>query len=195
MAATILRKAEDSAGFDPSSTEFDLSEWISLEWQFKHIPFLTNIIDDSRYASISALSLSPAIEAVYYSIEFDGVVPMDAFDDIITSIKKIGQLAVQNKGQQEKNSNMQQGVLTVVHGDLRLGLLRTAVQMEYKTGKGYQHLNQEITVSRLNGNLDYDKCKRNADKLLEWDGQDVNDWVNGAASSHYPPNTSPAWDN
>ncbi|BFO22371.1 hypothetical protein SHKM778_87590 [Streptomyces sp. KM77-8] len=109
VAATILRKAEDSAGFDPSSTEFDPVDWISLEWQFRNMPFLTDIIDDSRHASISSLSLSPAIEAIYYSIEFDGVVPMDAFDEIITSIKKIGQLAVQNEGQREKNSNMQQG--------------------------------------------------------------------------------------
>ncbi|MET7357238.1 hypothetical protein ABZS76_02195 [Streptomyces sp. NPDC005562] len=194
VAATILRKAEESAGFDPSSTEFDLGEWVSLEWQFRYMPFLTDIVDDSRSASISSLSLLPAIEAVYYSIEFDGVVPMDAFDGIVTSIKKIGQLAVEHEGQPEKNSNVQQGVLTVVRGDLRLGLLRTTVRMEYRTGKGYQHLNQDITVSRLNGSLDYDKCKRNADELLEWDGQDVDDWVNGACSSRYPPNTSPAWD-
>ncbi|BFO22372.1 hypothetical protein SHKM778_87600 [Streptomyces sp. KM77-8] len=83
----------------------------------------------------------------------------------------------------------------MAHGDLRLGLLRTTVQMEYKTGKGYQHLYQDLTVSRLNGSLDYDRCKRNADELLEWDGQDVDDWVNGASSFRYPPNTSPAWDN
>ncbi|MFJ2770531.1 hypothetical protein [Streptomyces sp. NPDC087300] len=195
VAATILRKAEESAGFDPSSTAFDPGEWSSLEWQFKNMPLFTNIIDDSTDASISSLSLLPVIEAVYYALEFDGVVPMDAFAEIITSIKKIGQLAVQNEGQQEKNSNIQQGVLTVVRGDLYLGMLRTTVRMEYKKGKGYQHLNQEVTVSRLNGNLDYDKCKRNADELLAWDGQDVDDWVNGASSAGYPPNTSPAWDN
>ncbi|MFF5104508.1 hypothetical protein [Streptomyces sp. NPDC000134] len=194
VASTILRKAEDSVGFDQSSTEFDLCEWISLGWQFADMPFLADIIDDSRYASISSLSLWPAIEAIYYSIEFDGVVPMDAFDGIVTSVKKIGQLAVQNEGRQEKDSNMQQGVLTVVNGDLRLGLLRTGIQMEYRTGKGYQQLNQQIDVSRLFGSLDYDMCVRHAGTLLEWDGRDVDDWVNDASSSSYPPNTSPAWD-
>jgi hypothetical protein len=192
VAATILRKTQDSAGFDQSSTLFDLIRWIIFELQFRTMPFLTNITGDSRSVSISSLSLSPAISAVTDLV--GGLVTSDALTGVINSLKKIGQLAVENKGQQEKNSNVQQGVLTVVNGDLRLGRLRTTVQMEYKTGKGYQQLNQQITVSRLFGSLDYDMCIRNAETLLKWDGQDVDGWVNGASSSPYPPNTSPAWD-
>ncbi|MFX0577011.1 hypothetical protein [Nocardia nepalensis] len=191
VAATILRKTEDSAGFDQSSTTFDVFQWIIFALQFETMPFLVNITGDSRSVSISSLSLSPAISAVTELV--GGLVTADTLTGIINSLKKIGQLAVQNKGLQEKDSNVQQGVLTVVNGDLRLGLLRTTVQMEYKTGKGYQQLNQQITVSRLFGSLDYDMCIRNAETLLEWDGQDVNGWVNGASSFNYPPNTSPAW--
>ncbi|MDX3387401.1 hypothetical protein PV682_39055 [Streptomyces niveiscabiei] len=110
-------------------------------------------------------------------------------------MKKIGQLAVENEGRWEKGSNVQQGVLTVVNGDLRLGLLRTTVRMEYEAGKGYRHLNQQITVTRLFGSLDYGMRVRQAETLLEWDGQEVDDWVNSASSSGYPPNTSPAWEN
>lgn len=191
VAATILRKTEDSAGFDQSSTVFDPIRWIFFELQFETMPFLANITDDSRSVSISALSLWPAISAVTELV--GGLVTSDTLTGIINSLKKIGQLAVQNEGQQEKDSNMQLGVLTVVNGDLRLGLLRTTVQMEYETGKGYQQLNQQITVSRLFGSLDYDMCIRNAETLLEWDGQDWNGWVYGASSFPYPLNTSPAW--
>lgn len=191
VAATILRKTEESAAFDQSSTLFGLISWIVFELQFKTMPFLANIISDSRGVSISSLSLSPAISAVTDLV--GGLVTTEALTGIVNSLKKIGQLAVENKGREEKNSNVQQGVLTVVNGDLRLGLLRTSVRMKYETGKGYQQLNQQITVSRLFGSLDYDKCVRNAGTLLEWDGQDVNDWVHRASSSAYPPNTSPAW--
>ncbi|MEV7551874.1 hypothetical protein AB0N89_19805 [Amycolatopsis sp. NPDC089917] len=191
VAATILRKTDDSAGFDQSSTLFAVIRWIIFEHQFMTMPFLANIISDSRSVSISSLSLSPAISAVTALV--GGLVTPDALTGIINSLKKIGQLAVENKGHEEKNSNVQQGVLTIVNGDLRLGLLRTTVRMQYRTGKGYQQLNQQITVSRLFGSLDYDKCIRNAETLLKWDGQDVDRWVRTASSSSYPPNTSPAW--
>ncbi|MFC9251176.1 hypothetical protein [Amycolatopsis thailandensis] len=191
VAATILRKTGDSAGFDQSSTLFGILRWIIFELQFKTMPFLANIVSDSRSVSISSLSLSPAISAVTNLL--GGLVTPVALKGIIDSLKKIGQLAVENRGHEEKNSNVQQGVLTVVNGEVRLGLLRTTVWMKYRTGKGYQQLNQQITVSRLFGSLDYDKCIRNADTLLAWDGQDVDGWVRGASSNPYPPNTSPAW--
>lgn len=70
----------------------------------------------------------------------------------------------------------------MVNGNLRLGRLQTAVRTEYKTGKGYEQLNQESTVSRLFGNLDYGMCVRNAETLLAWDRQDVHDWVKGASA-------------
>ncbi|WP_428936448.1 hypothetical protein [Streptomyces sp. ACT015] len=191
VAATVLRKTEDSAGFDPSSTSFNRCQWVAFENQFQTMPFLTDITSQSRDTSISSLSLLPAVSTVTQLV--GGLVAPDTLADIINSIKKIGQLAVQNEGLQEKDTNMQLGVLTVVDGDLRLGLLRTTVRMEYRTGKGYQQLNQQITVSSLIGSLDFGMCVRNAEALLAWDGQDVNGWVNGTSSSAYPPNTSPAW--
>ncbi|MFT2015982.1 hypothetical protein ACMA1D_09090 [Streptomyces sp. 796.1] len=193
VAATILRKAEHSAGFDHSSTVFDPVQWVTFRDQFETMPFLTGITDDSYVAAISALSLRPAISAVTELI--GGLVTSDTLTAVINSIKKIGQLAVENERREQKNSNVQQGVLTVVRGELRLGLLRTTVQMVYRSGKGYEQLNQKITVNRLFGSLDYDKCIRNAGTLLEWDRRDVDEWVNGTCSFPFPRNTSPAWDN
>ncbi len=194
VAATILRRTEEAAGFDPSSTVFDPVAWIRFVCQFQEMPFLTRTVGpDSSSAYISSLSLLGAIWVVRDLVEW--LVTPDTLTGIINSVKKIGQLAVENEGRQEKDSNVQQGVLTVVDGDLRLGLLRTTVQMQYETGKGYQHLYQQITVSSLFGSLDYGMCKRQAELLLEWDGQDVDAWVEGASSSRYPPNTSPAWNN
>ncbi|WP_116198750.1 hypothetical protein [Amycolatopsis circi] len=193
VAATIMRKTADSAGFNQSSTAFDLFRWIVFGTQFTTMPFLSGITGDSRSVSISSLSLSPAISAVTQLV--GELVTPDTLAGIVNSLKKIGQLAVENKGLREKNSNVHQGVLTAVNGNLRLGRLQTAVQMEYRTGKGYQQLNQQITVSRLFGTLDYAMCIRNAEILLAWDRQDLHDWLKGASSSPYPPNHSPAWGN
>ncbi|WHT22968.1 hypothetical protein N8J89_18425 [Crossiella sp. CA-258035] len=193
VAATILRKTADSASFNQSLTIFELIRWINFEFQFKTIPFLKGVTSDSRSASISSLSLRLAISVVTELV--GGLVTSDTLTGIINSIKKIGQLAVENEGLQEKNTNVHQGVLTVVNGDLRLGRLRTTVQMKYETGKGYQQLNQQITVSRLFGSLDYDMCIRNAETLLKWERQNVDDWANDTSSSPYRPNESPAWDN
>jgi hypothetical protein len=68
---------------------------------------LRRITGDSRSVSISSLSLSPAISAVTELV--GGLVTSDTLTGIINSPKTIGQLAVQNKGQQEKDSNVQQG--------------------------------------------------------------------------------------
>lgn len=193
VAATIMRKTADSARFDQLSTVFDLYRWIVFGNQFTTMPFLVDVTGDSRSVSISSLSLAPAISAVTELV--GGLVTPDTLTGIVNSIKKIGQLAVENKGLREKNSNVHQGVLTVVNGDLRLGRLQTTVQMEYKTGKGYQQLNQRLTVSRFFGRLDYGLCLRNSEILLAWDRQDVHDWAKGTSSSPYPPNTSPAWGN
>jgi hypothetical protein len=67
--------------------------------------------------------------------------------------------------------------------------------MQYKSGKGYEQLQQSLKIYRGYGVLDFDKCKRHADRLLEWDGQDVDEWEKEAASYPKPPNDSPAWNN
>ncbi|MDX3387402.1 hypothetical protein PV682_39060 [Streptomyces niveiscabiei] len=57
VAATILRRTEESAGFDPSSTVFDPFAWAQFVSRFQEMPFLTDVIGpDSKSASISSLS-------------------------------------------------------------------------------------------------------------------------------------------
>jgi hypothetical protein len=52
---------------------------------------------------------------------------------------------------------------------------------------------RNLTIYRGYGALDFDKCKRHAVTLLEWAGQDVDEWVRSTNSYAVSPNCSPAW--
>ncbi|MFJ2770534.1 hypothetical protein [Streptomyces sp. NPDC087300] len=193
VAATIVHKAESVSGFDPGATTFDLKAWDVFLTKFATNPLCLQYTFDFRKADISSLSLKSAIDAVDDLLK--NFMSPENYLGIVESIKKVGQLALSTEGQTEKNSNQQIGCLSVHASKLYLGVIRTTVSMEHKKGKGYEQLTQSLQVYRGYGVLDFDKCKRSADKLLDWDGKDVDDWANGTASASQQPNQSPAWDN
>ncbi|MFE4515848.1 hypothetical protein ACFRMQ_16850 [Kitasatospora sp. NPDC056783] len=192
VAATIVHKAVTISGFNPGATVFDPVAWSEYLRKFSTIPFFLTYTSDIRHASISSLSLEKGVNAVSDLLE-NIMTPTD-FKGVVTSIKKIGQLALESEGQTQKNSNQQTGVLSRNERSLYAGAVRTAVEMKYKSGKGYEQLQQTIDVYRGYGVLDFDKCKRQAETLLKWDGKSVEDWENDTASHPKPPNQSPAWD-
>ncbi|MCG3754394.1 hypothetical protein [Amycolatopsis sp. Poz14] len=191
VGSTIVHRAVTLSGFNPGSEKFDPVAWSVFLQKFSTIPFFLTYTFDNRDASISKTSLKKAVEAVSDLVE--NIMTPENFQGIVTTIQKIGQLALENEGRKQKNSNQQVGVLSRHQSALYLGAVRTAVEMEYKSGKGYEQLNQTIYVYRGYGVLDFEKCKRHADTLLKWDGQDVDDWEKDTASSSKPPNESPAW--
>ncbi|MEV7551871.1 hypothetical protein AB0N89_19790 [Amycolatopsis sp. NPDC089917] len=191
VGSTIVHKAVTLSKFNPGSATFDPVAWNNFLQKFSTIPFFLTYTFDNRYASISKISLEKGVSAVSDLVE--NIMTPENFQGIVTTIKKIATLALENEGQKQKNSNQQVGVLSRHHSSLYLGAVRTDVQMEYKSGKGYEQLRQDINVYRGYGVLDFDKCKRNAETLLKWDGQDVDDWEKDTASAAKPPNGSPAW--
>jgi hypothetical protein len=191
VASTIVHKAVTLSGFNPGSPDFDPVAWNNFIQKFATIPFFLTYTFDNRQASITKLSLKNAVDAVSDLVE--NIMTPQNFQGIVTTIKKIGTLALENKGQTQKNTNQQVGVLSRHASTLYLGAVRTDVTMEYKKGKGYEQLQQTLNVYRGYGVLDFDKCRRHSDTLLKWDGQDVDDWENGTASASKPPNESPAW--
>lgn len=191
VASTIVHQAETLSGFNPGTPQFDPVAWNNFLQKFSTIPFFLTYQYDNRHASISSLSLEKAVDAVSDLIE-SFMTPQN-YQGVVTAIKKMGTLALQNQGQTEKNSNQQVGVLSRNASQLYLGAVRTEVAMQFKSGKGYEQLQQTLSIYRGYGVLDFDKCKRNAAKLLAWDGQDVDDWEHGTASASLAPNQSPAW--
>ncbi|MER7970173.1 MULTISPECIES: hypothetical protein [unclassified Streptomyces] len=193
VAATIVHKAASVSGFDPGGTTFDLKAWNDFLTKFATIPLCLQYVYDYREANISSLSLKSAVDAVDDLLK--SFMSPENYLGVVESIKKVGQLALSTERQTEKNSNQQIGCLSVHASRLYLGVVRTTVSMEHKKGKGYEQLTQTLQVYRGYGVLDFDKCKRSADKLLGWDGKDVDDWANDTASASQQPNQSPAWDN
>ncbi|ATL70464.1 hypothetical protein [Nocardia terpenica] len=192
VASTIVHKAATLSNFDPRSPEFDVIAWDNFLGKFATMPFFLTYTDIVRAAEISSLSLAKGINTVSDLLE--NIMTKQDFDGVVTSIKKIGQLALENEGKTQKNSNQQVGVLSRHAEKLYLGTVRTVVVMRYKEGKGYEQLTQLLVARCAYGVLDFDKCKRHADTLLGWDRQDVEDWEKETASYPKPPNTSPAWD-
>jgi hypothetical protein len=191
VASTIVHKAVTLSGFKPGSPDFDPITWNNFIDKFATIPFFLGYTFDNRVASISKVSLEKAVDAVSDLLE--NFMTPAAFQGIVTTIKKIATLAVENERQTQKNSHQQTGVLSRHASTLYLGAVRTQVEMEYKSGKGYEQLQQTLGVYRGYGVLDFDKCKRHAETLLQWDGQDVDEWEKETASASKPPNESPAW--
>jgi hypothetical protein len=191
VGSTIVHKAVTLSGFNPGSATFDPVAWNKFIEKFATIPFFLTYTFDNRNASITKLSLKNAVDAVSDLVQ-NFMTPQN-FEGIVTTIKKIGTLALENQGQSQKNTNQQVGVLSRHASALYLGAVRTDVSMEYKKGKGYEQLQQSLTVYRGYGVLDFNKCQRHSATLLKWDGQDVDDWENQTASAPKPPNESPAW--
>ncbi|ATL70465.1 hypothetical protein [Nocardia terpenica] len=191
VASTIVHKAVTLSKFNPGSAEFDVIAWSNFLQKFATIPFFLTYTFDNRQANISSMSLTKGVDAV--SDLLQNIMTPQAFGGVVESIKKIAQLALENKKETQKNSNQQVGVLSRHASSLYLGAVRTEVEMQYKEGKGYEQLTQRLGVYRGYGVLDFDKCKRHAETLLEWDGKDVGEWEQETASYPKPPNTSPAW--
>ncbi|MED7949758.1 hypothetical protein [Streptomyces sp. BE303] len=191
VASTIVHKAESLSGFNPGATDFDIVIWNEYLRKFSTMPFILGFNATNRTASISSLSLDKGVDAVEDLIK--NIMTPANFEGVVTAIKKIAQLALENKGKTQKESNQQAGVLSRHEKRLYLGAVRTAVEMEYKSGKGYEQLTQTLTVYRGYGELDFDKCKRSANTLLEWDRRNVDEWVDDTASAPKKPNESPAW--
>ncbi|MER0243584.1 hypothetical protein AAHZ94_16495 [Streptomyces sp. HSW2009] len=191
VAATIMHKTATISDFNPESEVFDAVSWNNYLHKFSTMPFFLSYTSDNRETNISSLSLEKGVNAVEDLLK--NILAPTAWEGVLTSIKKIGQLAMESEGKTQKQSNQQTGVLSRRSSQLYLGVARTAVAMQYKSGKGYEQLEQSIVVRRGYGVLDFDKCKRSASKLLEWDGKNVDEWEKGTGSSHKQPNQSPAW--
>ena len=191
VASTIVHKAVTLSGFNPGSADFDPVAWNNFLHKFATIPFFLTYTFDNRDASISKISLQKGVDAISDLVE--NIMTPANFQGIVTTIKKIATLALENQGQTQKNSNQQVGVLSRHDKTLYLGAVRTQVEMEYKSGKGgYEPLQQTLTIYRGYGVLDFDKCIRNAKTLIKWDSL-VNAWVRNTSSYAVSPNGSPAW--
>lgn len=194
VAAVIQRKAQQLAKFDPTITEFNDLTWSTYISTLLTAPFwLSTSQTVLSGVRISPLSLSSAIDAVSDLIE--AVATQQTFNTVVTSIKKIATIAMNNEGAEQKDNFQQQGLISVKSSTMSVGFLRTSVQMTYKKGKGYEQLNQNLDIQQGYGILDFDKCKRSYETILSWDSSDVDEWEKDSNSVNAIPNDSPAWNN
>ena len=181
------------SSFQPTNKVFDEFIWQNYAYKFSTMPFLLSKTTQRREVNISSLSLSKAVDAIEDIILT--IATQNTYKAVQTSFKKIAQLALDNKTLAQKDNFQQQGVLSVKSSLLYVGYFRTSVEMVYKEGKGYEQLTQKIMIDSFYGSLDFEKCKREANTLLSWDGSDVDEWATNTSSQPFAPNTSPAWSN
>ncbi|GBE75436.1 hypothetical protein myaer87_26630 [Microcystis aeruginosa NIES-87] len=192
VVATINRRCYQNAQFDPMTANFDAAAWAVYDHQLKSAPFWVNTNTKSRDVKITEISLQPLIDAIGNLIQAY-VTPL-GWLDIQTTVKKLGELATSNVGQEQKDTYEQSGLITVSASTLYVCNTRTQVSFTKREGKGYHQLAQTLTIETFVGTLDFDKCKRSAETLKKWDQTDIDQWETQTASYSKPPNTSPAWD-
>ncbi|MEV5887328.1 hypothetical protein AB0L74_32560 [Streptomyces sp. NPDC052020] len=193
VASTIWHKAATSTNFQPASTTFDPVAWTAFINKLGTFPMFLRWVTDNRQVVISSTSVSQAVSAVDDLVK--NFVTETDYKGILTSLQKMATLAMNNEGQDEKDSQQQAGVISHYQGKLYVGAVRTAVEMRYKKGKGYEQLTQNLSIFRGYGVLDFDGCKRHADELFKWDGQSLSEWAGDSNSANEQPNQSPAWGN
>lgn len=149
VASTILYKASTLSGWNPASTTFNADAWNAYLAKVGTIPFFLMTDSKSRDVNISSTSLKATIDAVSDMIQ--AISTGDLFNGVVTSIQKIATVAVENKGQTQKDNQQTQGVLSVKASNLYVGCFWTSISMEYKSGKGYEQLNQSISATSTRG--------------------------------------------
>lgn len=191
VAAVLDRKAMSISGFNPASTNFNETSWEGYLYKFSTLPFFTTISKTDRNVSITELSLKGVIGAIFDLVE--NIVAGPQIETIVTSVKKIAELAMTNKERAQKDNYQKQGLISIKDSMLTLAFLRCSVEMRYQEGKGYQQLTQTINIFQFSGRLDFEKCKRAANQILGWDQTDVDSWEANTGSSNLVPNSCPAW--
>ncbi len=193
VAAVLDRKALSISGFNPASTVFDETKWEAYLYKFSTLPFFTTTSKTDRNTSITELSLKGVIGAIFDLVE--NIVAGPQIETIVTSIKKIAELAMTNKERTQKDNYQKQGLISIKESILTLAFLKCSAEMKYQEGKGYQQLTQIINIYQFSGRLDFEKCKRSAHQILSWDQTDVDEWEKNTGSSNLVPNSCPAWNN
>ncbi len=193
VAAVLDRKALSISGFNPASTVFDETKWEAYLYKFSTLPFFTTTSKTDRNTSITELSLKGAIGAIFDLVE--NIVAGAQIETIVTSVKKIAELAMTNKERTQKDNYQKQGLISIKESILTLAFLKCSVEMKYQEGKGYQQLTQVINIFQFSGRLDFEKCKRSANQILSWDQTDVDGWEQNTGSSNLVPNSCQAWSN
>jgi hypothetical protein len=193
VAAVLDRKALQLSGFNPASTVFDETKYEGYLYKFSTLPFFTSTSNTNRNIEISEVSLAGAVAAIFDLVQ--NIVTGPQIDGIVTSIKKIAELAMTNKEKTQKDNYQKQGVISIKDSKLTMAFLKCGVEMQYVEGKGYRQLKQRILIYQFYGLLDFEKCKRSALQILSWDRSDVDEWEKNTGSFNEIPNDSPAWNN
>lgn len=191
VAAVLDRKALQLSGFNPASTIFNELQWEDYLYRFSTMPFFSTTSNTTRESSISSLSLAGAVNLITDLVE--NIVTKAGVNAIITSVKKIAEVAMTNEEKTQKDNYQKQGVISIKDNQMTMGFLKVSVEMKYVKGKGYEQLTQIINVYQFVATLDFAKCIRSADSILSWDQTDVDEWTKATSSYPMIPNESPAW--
>jgi len=192
VAATIDRKILILTGYNPASTVFNAEKWDAYKAKLVSAPFWITKTSRTRNVQITENNLSKTLDAVEDLIK--SVVSQDSYERIIEGVKKLATVATSSVDKLQKESFMEQGVISSKEGKLYVGQLRTVVEMRYtEQCGGYQQLEQKIDIEEFHCILDYDKCIRNARILYSWDFNDITNWEGEGNATNVFPNENPAW--
>jgi hypothetical protein len=192
VASTLWNKLINMTGFDPSNVDYDGSVFSAFKTKFSTSPYWNGLEFNIQYrdATLRVRDYSEMVGAVIDLVRVG--VSGDIRAGLIESIKKIAELASRNVRTQVKDTLAQNSTLTVYQGKLYVFFLYGTVSMTARQGK-YTVIDQAMRVVRGYGVLDFDFCKRHADRIHAYEFKNLDDWDHMGAADPVPPNDNDSW--
>lgn len=191
VVSTLYNKMYTLVGFDPSNTDFSSPVYTALKTKFSTAPFWNGLVFDidHREATLRIRDFRQAVNAV---IDLLAVLPRGSVDEIIGRIRQAATLAARATRESVNDKIFHLNNVNVVNGKLYCSFLYGDVTMKRTTGK-YEAVDQTIKVVRAYGVLNFDFCKRHADRIVEYDLELVDSWEGKAAGNQEQENDSSGW--
>lgn len=192
VAGTIWNKLLQMTGFDPSNVDYNSSVFAAFKTKFSTAPYWNGIEFNIQYrdATLHAHDYRAMVNAVIDLISVGATA--NVITGVISSIRKIAQLASQQVRTDVKDTLAQNTTLCIHNGKLYVFFLYGTITMNARQGK-YTVLDQAMRVVRGYGVLDFDFCKRHAENILRYDKKSLEEWEGMAAAHDQPENTSDGW--
>jgi hypothetical protein len=184
VASTLHTKLYKISGYDPSTTEYSEDLFARLRNSFSTSPFWNiqfSIV--MQEVTVGHSSYRPAVEAIRDSCRRIEIAP-EICEQITGNFGQILSLALKPDWVPQKRTLLQNATIAITKGVLHLALIYAIVGIEITSeAPEYRVSDQSIQLVFGQGVLDYDFCKRHANRILAYDHVSISDWKVMAAAN------------
>jgi len=193
VVTTLWNKVTTMTHLDVTTEDMDPATFAAFKTKWASCPFWNGLdltFTQSKF-TLNEVDYRPAVRAIIGLIT--SVVTGSSLPDFILNVRQVAEMASKRGQATEKKSTFSNGSVTTFRGGLHAWFCYCHINMERRATKYHVSLNQEYKVVVGRGLLDFDFCKRHADRILAFEPKIIDDWVEEPAANQEPPNESDGW--